>query len=145
MNIDLLKRHTPTGDLIQEWLKGGWYRIVKYDLPPDELSWYLVQVGWFGAIYGVPGSDRGVPWEYNYQLTNAANPISLINSLTEVARHHLKPTRIEKRGCDPLPRTKIIDEIDINATIRALLRSKPNTPFDELCGLVKRPTKTHFL
>lgn len=141
MTYDLIKRHSATGDLLDQWVSGGWYRIVKYDLP--DMAWYLVRVGWLGSVYGVPGSDRGAPGEYNYQLTRANNPIVLIESLAEVAKFYLNPTRIKKRGRDKLPRTRIVDEIDIQGTVRALrlrLRDEPNSPIEDLCRLVRRPT-----
>ncbi len=146
LHLDLLRRHTQTGDLITQWVKAGKYRIVKYDIPftgkdgyyPPE--WHLIRTGWFGFVYGVPGSDRGCPGEYNHQLTNANNPLALIDALAEVAQHHINPTKIKRHGRNKLPRTPIIDEIDINATIRALLtNTRQEHPTQDLHQLIKRP------
>lgn len=144
MNLDLLKRLTPIGDTTYSWAERGWYRIVKYDIPftgedgyyPSE--WFLVRVGWFGSVYGVPGSDRGCPGEYNYQLTNAGNPIVLVEYLAEVVKQYLDPVRVKRRGRDKLPKAKIVRELDIPATIRALRRyATPNMPIQDLCRLAR--------
>lgn len=139
MNYYHLKRNSATGDLLDKWLKEGWYRIVKYDVP--DMAWYLVQVGWFGSVYGVPGSDRGAPGEYNYQLIRANNPATLIDDLVEIAQFYLTPTRIKKRGRDKLPRTPIIDEINVLGTVQAFriyLRDNPAASIAELNQLVRR-------
>ncbi len=144
MNLNLLKRLTPVGDTTYSWAEAGWYRIVKYDIPftgedgyhPPE--WFLVRIGWLGSVYGVPGSDRGCPGEYNYQLTNASNPIVLVGYLAEVVKQYQNPARVKRRGHEKLPKAPIVQELDIPATVRALRRyATPETPIQELCGLAK--------
>lgn len=138
MNLQALRRHTPTGDLILEWAKAGRYRIVKYDLPETPTPWHIIRTTWYGSKIGVNGYDMGRPGPYNYQLTTAGNPIALIDALTEVAQQHLKPTKTKNHGRDKLPRTPILAEINIPYTIQALLTNARNdTPIQDLCQLIK--------
>ncbi len=124
--LDPLRRHTPTGDLVLEWARLGTYRIVKLDVPKERHAagpWYIVRAGWFGSIYGVPGSDRGAPGEYNHQLEEAGNHIALVENLAEIAQQKLTPRVVTYRGADALPTKRIVAEIDIASTIRAMVRS----------------------
>lgn len=124
MKIDLpLLENQNIRDIVYKWAEDGTYRIVKYDLPSDELPWYLVRVSWFGSLTGVPGSDKGCPGEYNYQLITANNPQAILRSLTEVALHTIKPTKIKRHGRDNLPKAPIIKTIDI-ATLLTELQPK---------------------
>lgn len=135
-----LWNHGPVHKQVLRWLLCKKYRVVKYDLPPDEESWYLVRVGWLGLTYGVPGSDMGCPGEYNYQLANASNPVAALSQLFNVAAHHLNPTRVKRRGRDKLPRAKIVEEIDTVRTfirVSVALQLDPNISIQELNKLVR--------
>ncbi len=152
MSIELLERHTPTGDLVLEWARMGKYRIVKLDLPPapidpHPLAWHIVRVGWFGFVYGVSGYDKGAPGEYNHQLISAGNPIALLDTLAEIARQKLTPVKVAYWGRDSLPTHRIVDEIDIAATIRALIKYHHQCPhrmppIQDLYQCMQRPLKT---
>ncbi len=142
MIIDPFMRHTPTGDIISLWCQEGRYRIVKYNI--DDQQWHLIQVGmWpFYRLYGVPGSAKGASGEYNYQLINACNPISVLDELGKVAKQYVVPRRVKNFGRNPLPKAEIIRELDISATIRALLqysRDTQNAEIDfQLCSTLAK-------
>lgn len=98
-------------------------------------------------VYGVPGYDRGAPGEYNHQLCCAGNPIALLDTLAEVAKQKLTPIKVTYWGRDPLPTKRIVDEIDIAATIRALIKYHHQCPYrmppiQDLYQCVRRPLKT---
>lgn len=125
MNVDELKIDSVVGKLIHSWLRDHRYRIVKYNLPDGDLSWYLLRVhhkGHSDWVEGVNGYDKGSPGEFNYQLHNTGNPIAQIDTLVDLAKWYLKNQTAPWNGRDDLPKTEIVDEIDIQKTINNLLK-----------------------
>lgn len=125
--------------MLLRWVEAGWYRIVKYDLPPGKSPWHLLYVRWFGSIYGVPWSDRGAPGLYNNQLISAENPIAVLSQLSEVVQQYHNPNKARLRNkAHKLPRKPITKELDITHTIHNLIeKATPETHIAELCNMAE--------